>query len=331
MLFTPLGYAAGDEEASAAPPPASPDRGAGPPRALVARPRFAVLWHSPGSSGRPAPGARCGGRADVQGHDPARPARRREQEAFRSWLLDRHAPLAATLPGLRRLTYNLVEGDDAPYRRGRGALVRLPRGLRRRLRDGDRRGGGRGLHGQRALAHAAVRRRAANSLTRGRSRADRRGSLQPGSRPGRSAHGHGAPSRTSPAHPNAEPSDGGLRRQDPVRRCPPSRSGSRRASGPCGRSSPAPPPAGRGRAIAVSRSRCSWAISTRLMLARDRRDDDDPRPRAHLLDQVREDAVAAQAGQLPVERVVRLDEAPGCRRAPPPAMIASASSRAGAS
>ncbi|HYO41640.1 MAG TPA: EthD family reductase [Candidatus Limnocylindrales bacterium] len=36
-------------------------------------------------------------------------------EAFRSWLLDRHAPLAATLPGLRRLTYNIVEGDEAPY------------------------------------------------------------------------------------------------------------------------------------------------------------------------------------------------------------------------
>jgi len=37
------------------------------------------------------------------------------REAFRSWLLDRHAPLAATLPGLHRLTYNLVEGEDAPY------------------------------------------------------------------------------------------------------------------------------------------------------------------------------------------------------------------------
>lgn len=36
-------------------------------------------------------------------------------DAFRSWLLDRHAPLAATLPGLRRLTYNIVDGDDAPY------------------------------------------------------------------------------------------------------------------------------------------------------------------------------------------------------------------------
>ena len=34
---------------------------------------------------------------------------------FRSWLLYRHAPLAATLPGLRRLTYNLVEGDEVPY------------------------------------------------------------------------------------------------------------------------------------------------------------------------------------------------------------------------
>ncbi len=32
---------------------------------------------------------------------------------FRSWLLDEHAPLAATLPGLRRLVYNLVETEDA--------------------------------------------------------------------------------------------------------------------------------------------------------------------------------------------------------------------------
>lgn len=38
-------------------------------------------------------------------------------EAFRAWLLDEHAPLAAQLPGLRRLVYNLVdespEGADA--------------------------------------------------------------------------------------------------------------------------------------------------------------------------------------------------------------------------
>ena len=36
-------------------------------------------------------------------------------DEFRSWLLDRHAPLAATLPGLRKLTYNVVEGDDTAY------------------------------------------------------------------------------------------------------------------------------------------------------------------------------------------------------------------------
>jgi uncharacterized protein (TIGR02118 family) len=34
-------------------------------------------------------------------------------EAFRSWLIDVHAPLAAQLPGLRRLVYDLVdEGRD---------------------------------------------------------------------------------------------------------------------------------------------------------------------------------------------------------------------------
>lgn len=32
---------------------------------------------------------------------------------FRAWLLDEHAPLAATLPGIRRLTYNVVETPDA--------------------------------------------------------------------------------------------------------------------------------------------------------------------------------------------------------------------------
>jgi uncharacterized protein (TIGR02118 family) len=34
---------------------------------------------------------------------------------FRAWLLERHAPLAATLPEIRKLTYNLVDADDAPY------------------------------------------------------------------------------------------------------------------------------------------------------------------------------------------------------------------------
>ena len=33
---------------------------------------------------------------------------------FRHWLLDEHAPLAATLPGLRRLVYNIVQSADAP-------------------------------------------------------------------------------------------------------------------------------------------------------------------------------------------------------------------------
>jgi len=32
---------------------------------------------------------------------------------FRHWLLDEHAPIAATLPGIRRLTYNVVETEDA--------------------------------------------------------------------------------------------------------------------------------------------------------------------------------------------------------------------------
>ena len=32
---------------------------------------------------------------------------------FRTWLLDEHAPLAATLPGIRKLTYNIVETEDA--------------------------------------------------------------------------------------------------------------------------------------------------------------------------------------------------------------------------
>jgi uncharacterized protein (TIGR02118 family) len=33
---------------------------------------------------------------------------------FRHWLLDEHAPLAATLPGLRKLVYNIVRSDDPP-------------------------------------------------------------------------------------------------------------------------------------------------------------------------------------------------------------------------
>ena len=33
---------------------------------------------------------------------------------FRSWWLDRHAPLARQLPGVRRIVFNVVESDDAP-------------------------------------------------------------------------------------------------------------------------------------------------------------------------------------------------------------------------
>jgi uncharacterized protein (TIGR02118 family) len=35
-------------------------------------------------------------------------------EEFRRWWLDEHAPLARQLPGVRRLVFNLVEGDG-PY------------------------------------------------------------------------------------------------------------------------------------------------------------------------------------------------------------------------
>lgn len=37
------------------------------------------------------------------------------QEGFREWWLERHAPLARQLPGLRRLVFNVVEAEDAPY------------------------------------------------------------------------------------------------------------------------------------------------------------------------------------------------------------------------
>jgi uncharacterized protein (TIGR02118 family) len=33
---------------------------------------------------------------------------------FRHWLLEEHAPLAATLPGLRRLVYNIARSDEPP-------------------------------------------------------------------------------------------------------------------------------------------------------------------------------------------------------------------------
>jgi len=34
---------------------------------------------------------------------------------FREWWLERHAPLARALPGLRRLVFNVVEAEDAHY------------------------------------------------------------------------------------------------------------------------------------------------------------------------------------------------------------------------
>jgi uncharacterized protein (TIGR02118 family) len=37
------------------------------------------------------------------------------REEFRAWWLDRHAPLARQLPGLRRLVFNVVETEEAPY------------------------------------------------------------------------------------------------------------------------------------------------------------------------------------------------------------------------
>jgi uncharacterized protein (TIGR02118 family) len=37
------------------------------------------------------------------------------KEEFRDWMLVRHSPLARQLPGLRRLVFNIVENEDAPY------------------------------------------------------------------------------------------------------------------------------------------------------------------------------------------------------------------------
>ena len=34
---------------------------------------------------------------------------------FRSWWLERHAPLASRLPGVRRLVFNVVEAEDGPF------------------------------------------------------------------------------------------------------------------------------------------------------------------------------------------------------------------------
>ena len=37
------------------------------------------------------------------------------RDEFRQWMLVRHAPLAKQLPGLRKLVFNIVENEDAPY------------------------------------------------------------------------------------------------------------------------------------------------------------------------------------------------------------------------
>lgn len=37
------------------------------------------------------------------------------RDEFRDWWLERHAPLARQLPGLRRLVFNVVESEDAGY------------------------------------------------------------------------------------------------------------------------------------------------------------------------------------------------------------------------
>lgn len=35
------------------------------------------------------------------------------REEYRTWWLEQHAPLARTLPGVRRLVFNVVETEDA--------------------------------------------------------------------------------------------------------------------------------------------------------------------------------------------------------------------------
>jgi uncharacterized protein (TIGR02118 family) len=35
------------------------------------------------------------------------------REQFRHWMLAQHSPLAKQLPGVRKLTFNIVENDDA--------------------------------------------------------------------------------------------------------------------------------------------------------------------------------------------------------------------------
>ena len=34
---------------------------------------------------------------------------------FRHWMLEEHSPLAKQLPGLRKLVFNIVENEEAPY------------------------------------------------------------------------------------------------------------------------------------------------------------------------------------------------------------------------
>ena len=37
------------------------------------------------------------------------------RDQFRDWMLVGHSPLARQLPGLRKLVFNVVENEDAPY------------------------------------------------------------------------------------------------------------------------------------------------------------------------------------------------------------------------
>lgn len=37
------------------------------------------------------------------------------RDEFRAWWLERHAPLARQLPGVRRLVFNVVETDEASF------------------------------------------------------------------------------------------------------------------------------------------------------------------------------------------------------------------------
>ncbi len=37
------------------------------------------------------------------------------RDEFRHWMLVGHSPLAKQLPGVRKLVFNIVENEDAPY------------------------------------------------------------------------------------------------------------------------------------------------------------------------------------------------------------------------